>query len=183
MTEGPGHVPDAIFQDLRRHYSEEQIVEIACVVGLFNYFNRFNNALHVEVTLADPDVLVQRAEVEVASGAPVVDLCARVADMLLAGRRYSRVAIYQRDGDLFVLRSPGAAGAAGFSVVPGDGAVGAVVRSGAVSASDDAIVVPVRSGNSVVGVLEAERNRLVPFEAEDRPLLERVADALSSRLA
>lgn len=43
-------IPDSIFDALRRHYGEEEIVEIALVAGLFNYFNRFNNALGVEVT-------------------------------------------------------------------------------------------------------------------------------------
>ncbi len=54
MTRGGGEVPEEVFEDLRRHFGEAEIVEIACVVGLFNYFNRFNNALHVEITLTDP---------------------------------------------------------------------------------------------------------------------------------
>ena len=29
---------------LRQHYEESQIVELACVVGLFNYLNRFAEA-------------------------------------------------------------------------------------------------------------------------------------------
>ena len=55
MTSGPGQVPDPIYAELRRHFSEAQIVEIATVVGLFNYFNRFNNALHMGITPAAPD--------------------------------------------------------------------------------------------------------------------------------
>lgn len=43
-------VPDSIFEALRRHFGESEIVEVALVAGLFNYFNRFNNALDVEVT-------------------------------------------------------------------------------------------------------------------------------------
>jgi hypothetical protein len=31
-------------------YSEGEIVELLCAIGLFNYFNRFNNALHMEPT-------------------------------------------------------------------------------------------------------------------------------------
>ncbi len=35
---------------LRRHWNEGEIVEITMVIGLFAYFNRFNDALRVEVT-------------------------------------------------------------------------------------------------------------------------------------
>ncbi len=46
-----GHeVSDALFAELARHWDGGQIVEITMVVGLFAYFNRFNNALCVEVT-------------------------------------------------------------------------------------------------------------------------------------
>jgi hypothetical protein len=92
MTNGPGQVPDPVFDELRRHFSEPQIVEIACVVGLFNYFNRFNNALHVEITLMDPDILVRRVE-EAAAGIPLPELCDRVAQILKEGRRYTRVEV------------------------------------------------------------------------------------------
>jgi alkylhydroperoxidase family enzyme len=43
-------IPDSIFEGLRRHFEESEIVELALVAGLFNYFNRFNNALDVEIT-------------------------------------------------------------------------------------------------------------------------------------
>jgi hypothetical protein len=35
---------------LRSFYSEGEIVELLCAIGLFNYFNRFNNALQMEPT-------------------------------------------------------------------------------------------------------------------------------------
>ena len=41
---------DALFAELHRHFDEGEIVEIAAVAGLFNYFNRFNNALQMEPT-------------------------------------------------------------------------------------------------------------------------------------
>ena len=41
---------DAEVEGLRRYYSEGEIVEIAAVVGIFNYFNRFNDALGMEPT-------------------------------------------------------------------------------------------------------------------------------------
>lgn len=46
-----GHaVTDEVFTELARHWGEGEIVEITLVAGLFSYFNRFNDALHVEVT-------------------------------------------------------------------------------------------------------------------------------------
>lgn len=50
MTRDPTRVSDATFEELRRHFDEGEIVEIAAVVGLFNYFNRFNEALRMEPT-------------------------------------------------------------------------------------------------------------------------------------
>ena len=43
-------VDDELVARVRRHFDEGQIVEITMVVGLFNYFNRFNNALRLEPT-------------------------------------------------------------------------------------------------------------------------------------
>lgn len=40
------HAMDAADVDrLREHFSDDQIVEIACVIGLFNYLNRFAEAM------------------------------------------------------------------------------------------------------------------------------------------
>ena len=36
---------------LKSFYTEGEIVELTAAIGLFNYFNRFNNALHMEVTM------------------------------------------------------------------------------------------------------------------------------------
>jgi alkylhydroperoxidase family enzyme len=41
-------VSDEVFAELRRHFDEGEIVEITCVLGIFAYFNRFNEALRVE---------------------------------------------------------------------------------------------------------------------------------------
>jgi uncharacterized peroxidase-related enzyme len=43
-------VSDEQFAELRSFYSEGEIVELLCAIGLFNYFNRFNNALQMEPT-------------------------------------------------------------------------------------------------------------------------------------
>jgi len=46
-----GHaVTDAVYEAVAAHWDGGQMVEIAMVVGLFAYFNRFNDALHVQVT-------------------------------------------------------------------------------------------------------------------------------------
>ena len=43
-------VDDPLFARLRQHYDEGEIVEISAMAGLFNYFNRVNDALHTEPT-------------------------------------------------------------------------------------------------------------------------------------
>jgi alkylhydroperoxidase family enzyme len=50
MTRRMGRIPDETFHELTMHWSPEQIVEIVAVVGLFNYFNRFANALDIPPT-------------------------------------------------------------------------------------------------------------------------------------
>ncbi len=43
-------VDDAFWSELRKYYDEGEIIELLATIGLFNYFNRFNNALHMEPT-------------------------------------------------------------------------------------------------------------------------------------
>ncbi len=51
VVTGSGHaVTDEDYAELSRHWNEGEIVEITMVIGLFAYFNRFNDALRVEVT-------------------------------------------------------------------------------------------------------------------------------------
>jgi len=50
VTRNPHAVTDEQFTELRSHYSEGEIVELLCAIGLFNYFNRFNDALLMEPT-------------------------------------------------------------------------------------------------------------------------------------
>ena len=50
MTRESHGVDEALWAELRRHFSEGEVVELAAAIGLFNYFNRFNNALEVEPT-------------------------------------------------------------------------------------------------------------------------------------
>ncbi len=51
MTRDSNRVPESTFAALRAHFEEGEIVEIAAVVGLFAYFNRFNNAFALEPTM------------------------------------------------------------------------------------------------------------------------------------
>ena len=50
VTRDAHAVSDEQFAELRSFYSEGEIVELLCAIGLFNYFNRFNNALQMEPT-------------------------------------------------------------------------------------------------------------------------------------
>jgi uncharacterized peroxidase-related enzyme len=50
VTRDAHGVTDEQFAELRSFYSEGEIVELLCAIGLFNYFNRFNNALRMEPT-------------------------------------------------------------------------------------------------------------------------------------
>ncbi len=50
VTRDPHEVDDAFWAELRRHYDEGEIIELLAAIGLFNYFNRFNDALHMEPT-------------------------------------------------------------------------------------------------------------------------------------
>jgi alkylhydroperoxidase family enzyme len=50
MNESGHAVTEQAYQRLAAHWDEGQIVEITAVVGLFAYFNRFNDALRVPVT-------------------------------------------------------------------------------------------------------------------------------------
>ena len=43
-------IPAELFAEVRRHFDEGEVIEIAAVAGIFNYFNRFNNVLEMEPT-------------------------------------------------------------------------------------------------------------------------------------
>jgi alkylhydroperoxidase family enzyme len=50
VTRDAHAVTDEQFTELRGFYTEGEIVELLCAIGLFNYFNRFNNALRMAPT-------------------------------------------------------------------------------------------------------------------------------------
>lgn len=47
MADTPANVSDELFSELRRHYSEEQIIELATNAGLENLRARFNRVFDV----------------------------------------------------------------------------------------------------------------------------------------
>ena len=50
MTLYPHGYTESDFQRLRSFYSEGEVVELMAAIGLFNYFNRFNDLLEMEPT-------------------------------------------------------------------------------------------------------------------------------------
>jgi len=50
VTRDAHAVSNEQFAELRGYYSEGEVVELLCAIGLFNYFNRFNDALRMEPT-------------------------------------------------------------------------------------------------------------------------------------
>jgi uncharacterized peroxidase-related enzyme len=50
MTLTPHHYTEADLKHLRSFYSEGEVVELMAAIGIFNYFNRFNDVLAMEPT-------------------------------------------------------------------------------------------------------------------------------------
>ena len=50
MTRDAHTVSNQLFGKLRQHFDEGEIIELLAAIGLFNYFNRFNDALQMEPT-------------------------------------------------------------------------------------------------------------------------------------
>jgi uncharacterized peroxidase-related enzyme len=54
VTQRPNRIRDAMFERLRTHFSEAQIVELTLRIALCGFFNRFNDALQIEMEDALP---------------------------------------------------------------------------------------------------------------------------------
>ncbi len=67
VTNKPQYMRDAIFADLRKHFSEEQIVELTLRTALCGFFNRFNDALMIELE----DGVLEEISAKGASGEPL----------------------------------------------------------------------------------------------------------------
>jgi uncharacterized peroxidase-related enzyme len=48
-SEDPTAVPDEILDDLKKHLTPPQIVELACVVGFWKFYNAVHDSLHIPV--------------------------------------------------------------------------------------------------------------------------------------
>jgi len=51
VTNTPGRIRDAMFDRLRAHFTQAQIVELTLRIALCGFFNRFNDALQVAGTV------------------------------------------------------------------------------------------------------------------------------------
>jgi alkylhydroperoxidase family enzyme len=52
VTRDAHTVDDKLWSELRQHFDEGEIIELLAAIGLFNYFNRFNDALQMEPTVS-----------------------------------------------------------------------------------------------------------------------------------
>jgi alkylhydroperoxidase family enzyme len=50
VTRDAHNIDDQFWNELRRHFDEGEVVELLAAIGVFNYFNRFNDALQMEPT-------------------------------------------------------------------------------------------------------------------------------------
>lgn len=55
VTQNAQRIRDAMFERLREHFSEAQIVELTLRIALCGFFNRFNDALQIDNELEDEE--------------------------------------------------------------------------------------------------------------------------------
>ena len=53
MTDDPHTITDEMFERMRQHYTDTQILEITCTAALTNYWNRFSTALRIDLSGTD----------------------------------------------------------------------------------------------------------------------------------
>ena len=51
VTRSAASIREGTLEDLKKHYSEDQIVELTLVICIANFTNRFNDALQLEPDL------------------------------------------------------------------------------------------------------------------------------------
>jgi len=49
-TLDPKGIDDALWSRIKQHFDDGQIIELSAAIGLFNYFNRFNDVMKMEPT-------------------------------------------------------------------------------------------------------------------------------------
>ena len=60
VTQMTARDDDAAFAEMRRHFSEKQIVELTVFCGMWNYSNRLCEALHVDLERPDKRIEFQK---------------------------------------------------------------------------------------------------------------------------
>jgi alkylhydroperoxidase family enzyme len=60
VTQMTARDDDAAFAELRRHFSEKQVVELTVFCGMWNYSNRLCEALHVDLERPDKRIEFQK---------------------------------------------------------------------------------------------------------------------------
>ena len=48
-SEAPSSVPEEILQNLKKHLSPPQIIELACLVGFWKFYNTVHDSLHIPI--------------------------------------------------------------------------------------------------------------------------------------
>ena len=67
LTERAWGIPDAVFERLRRHFSDREVVELTVRVGICSLFNKLNQALQIEI---EDTALAQMADAGLAAAEP-----------------------------------------------------------------------------------------------------------------
>lgn len=62
----PSSVSDAAFEELKRHFSEGEIVELCFFVGFYNLLHRFNAAIDLEPIAGEAIVVRHLADFQLA---------------------------------------------------------------------------------------------------------------------
>ncbi len=68
--ERPNRIPDGLFERLRRHFNEAQIVELTLRITLCGFFNKFNDALGIE---EEPEAVDRLASLSAAQRPQILD--------------------------------------------------------------------------------------------------------------
>lgn len=50
MTESGHAVSDKLWERLLQHFEQDETLELVAVIGMFNYFNRVNDTLRLDIT-------------------------------------------------------------------------------------------------------------------------------------
>ena len=48
MTTGARDIDEEVWDEMQAHFDDGQLIEITTVIGLFNFFNRFADALQID---------------------------------------------------------------------------------------------------------------------------------------